>query len=268
MQLTKVKRSLQLVKPPAAEKKGAAASGDGQFPVDGGRYYEQIKRYAQQIRQTDDVSEIICILDEALLETRALHSRDEVLAAREQVERAERKIEALKNELESLRELVHADPLTGALNRAGLDEAFTREAARADRRDAPLCMALLDLDDFKRINDARGHQAGDGALLHLVNVARETLRPNDIIARFGGEEFVILLPDTGMDSAMSVILRLQHNLAKNCFLHATEPLPITFSAGVTLRVPCEHLSTMIGRADEALYQAKHAGKNQVSAAHG
>ncbi len=250
MQLTKAKKSLRLVK-----------------PADSGRYHEQIKHYAQQIRQTEDVSEIIRILDQALLETRALHSRDEVRAAREQVERAERKIEALKNELESLRELVHADPLTGAFNRAGLDEAFAREAARADRHESPLCVALFDLDDFKRLNDTRGHQAGDAALAHLVTIARQTLRPNDLIARVGGEEFVILLPDTGMESAMSVILRLQHNLARNSFLHAGQPLPVTFSAGVASRAPYEHQSTVIGRADKALYQAKHAGKNRVVAAH-
>ncbi len=266
MQIINGKESLRLVKPPAAAKKEAAAAGGAALPAGVSDYCKRIERYARQIRRTDNVNEIIGILDAALLETRALHASDEVRAAWEQVQRAEQKIELLKNELEQLRELVHADPLTGAFNRGGLDEAFAREAARADRRDSPLCVALLDLDDFKRLNDTRGHQAGDNALLHLVNVARETLRPNDIIARFGGEEFVILMPDTGMDSAMSVICRLQHNLATSCLLHTGRPLPITFSAGVTPRAPCEHQSTVISRADEALYEAKHAGKNRAVAA--
>lgn len=258
MQLTKAKGSLQLVKPSTAAKKQSAEGGN--------RYYEQIARYAQRIRQTDDVSEIIRILDEALMATRALHSRDEVRAARERVERAERKIESLKNELEQVRELVHADPLTGAFNRGGLDEAFAREAARSDRHNSPLCVAVFDLDDFKRLNDTRGHQAGDFALLHVVTVARQTLRPNDIIARVGGEEFVILLPDTGIESATSVICRLQHNVARNCSPHTGHPPPITFSAGVTSRAAYEHQSAVIGRADEALYRAKHGGKNRVVAA--
>ena len=266
MQIIKARRSLRLVKPAVSAPKDSAAAGHDRFAARNGGYYERIERYAQRIRQTNNVTEIINILDAALLETRALHSRDEELAAREQVQRAEQKIESLKNELEQLKELVHADPLTGALNRRGLDEAFAREAARADRRDIPLCVALLDLDDFKRFNDTSGHVAGDNALRHLVNVAKETLRPSDIIARFGGEEFVILMPDTGMDSAMLVIDRLQRGLAANCLLHAGQPLPITFSAGVTPRTLYERQSTVITRADEALYEAKHAGKNRVLAA--
>ena len=266
MQIIKAKRPLQLVKrAPFAPKDSAAASHGNRVAGDGG-YYARIERYAQQIRQTHDVTEIINILNRALLETQALHSGDEMRTAREQVQRAEQQIKSLKDELEQLKELVHADHLTGALNRSGLDEAYAREAARADRRDIPLCMALLDLDDFKQFNDTSGHVVGDNALRHLVNVAKETLRPNDIIARFGGEEFVILMPDTVMDSAMLVIYRLQRDLAASCCLHAGLPLPITFSAGVTPRTPYERQSTVIGRADEALYEAKRAGKNRVLAA--
>ena len=269
-------KPLRLVKPAAATKtemvgasraRSPASAADYYYAAAGvGDYYERIARYAQQIRQTNDVNQIINVLDEALLETRALHTHQEVQTAREQVERAERKIEALKNELEQLRELVHADPLTGAFNRGGLDAAFAREAARADRRNTPLCVALLDLDDFKRLNDTCGHMAGDNALQLLVNIARETLRPLDIIARYGGEEFVILLPETGMDKGIPVIYRLQRNLAKGCLLHTGHSTPITFSAGVTLRAPQEYQSTVIDRADKALYRAKHAGKNRVVAA--
>jgi diguanylate cyclase len=99
-----------------------------------------------------------------------------------------------------------------------------------------------------------------------VKIARQTLRPNDIIARFGGEEFVILLPDTGIEATVSAIYRLQRNLTASSFLHAGQPLSITFSAGATPRAPYEQQSTVIGRADGALYEAKHAGKNRVVAA--
>jgi diguanylate cyclase len=253
------------VEPLAAAKNGAVSVH--RKPAAGvSDYYKRIERYAQQIRQTTGINEIINILDAALVETRALNSSDELQAAREQAHRAEREIELLKNELEQLRELAHADPLTGAVNRGGLDEAFCREAARADRRSSPFCVAVLDLDDFKQINDTHGHQAGDNALLHLVKIARQTLRPNDIIARFGGEEFVILLPDTGIEATVSTIHRLQRNLTASSFLHAGQPLPITFSAGATPRAQYEQQSTVIGRADGALYEAKHAGKNRVVAA--
>ncbi len=251
------KKLLRLVKPLPQKKREAMVDDD---PND---YHRQIKRYAQQIRQTNNVDEIINLLDEALLETRALHSHNEVQTAREQVSRAEQKLEALKTELEQLRGLVHADPLTGALNRSGLDEAYAREAARADRHGSPLCVAMLDLDDFKQVNDIHGHQTGDNVLLYLVTRARETLRPSDIIARFGGEEFVVLLPDTGIEAGVAIISRLQHNLATHPCLHANQSLPITFSAGIAARARHEQQNAVISRADEAMYRAKQAGKNRV-----
>lgn len=266
MHIIKERKPLRLVKSASAAKKNPAAENPGKSPAGSSEYYRRIERCARQIRRTDNLNEIINILDVALLETRSLYSSDEVRSAQEQVQRAEQKIELLKSELEQLSELVHADPLTGAFNRGGLDDAFAREAARADRNDAALCVALLDMDNFKRLNDTCGHQAGDNALLHLVNVARETLRPNDIIARFGGEEFVILLPDTRLDAAMSVMCRLQHDLAISCVSHTSQPQLITFSAGVAAREPYEHQSTVLNRADKALYRAKHAGKNRVIAA--
>ena len=187
-----------------------------------------------RIRSTDDLGEIINILDVALLETRHLHhSSNEVNKAREQVQRTEQDIEVLKNELEVLKELVHTDQPTGALNRRGLDASFFRESTHMlTRNNVSLCLVLLDLDDFKMFNDIYGHQAGDQALMHLVNIIKESLRPSDIIARFGGEEFVVLLPNTTMELATLVIKRLQDNLTENHLLHADQSIPITFSAGV------------------------------------
>lgn len=266
MQVTKEKKSLRLirsidtVKDPAMIDRRKSSIGSDE-------YYKQVEHYAQQIRHTSDVNEIINILDLVLSETRGLQLNDEVHVAQEQVQYAEQKIELLKNEMEQLRELVHTDQMTGAFNRRGLEEIFVREAARADRKELTLCAVLLDLDDFKKINDTCGHQFGDTVLLHLVAVAKETLRPSDIVARFGGEEFVILLPDITMEAAVSVICRLQKTLAKQCLLQPDDqPLSVTFSAGVAIRRFGEHQNTVIKRADEALYRAKHAGKNRVEAA--
>ena len=227
-------------------------------------YYDRIEHYAQQIRLTDDLGEIINLLDVALLETRNLHhSSNEVNKAQEQVQRTEQDIEVLKNELEVLKELVHTDQPTGALNRRGLDASFFRESAYADRNNVSLCLVLLDLDDFKMFNDIFGHQAGDQALMHLVNIIKESLRPSDIIARFGGEEFVVLLPNTTMELATLVTKRLQDKLTENHLLHADQSIPITFSAGVAARARYEHQNSIIGRADRALYLAKNNGKNQI-----
>lgn len=190
----------------------------------------------------------------------------ELLAARKQLEAAERRIRQLESELAHVSELVREDPLTGALNRRGLEEAFRRESARAERCNMPLSAALLDIDDFKRLNDAHGHHAGDEALRHMVQVVRATLRPNDLVARWGGEEFLILLPDAGTAEAAAVTERLQHALARTLFCYNGRHLPITFSAGVTLRAAGEALPILAARADQALYRAKRGGKKRVVAA--
>ncbi len=234
-------------------------------------YHEKINQYSKKISQAQDIGELNEILNHVMRDTRAtqsqaLRSRDEMIAARKEVQEAEARILDLESKLEQMSELVREDQLTGSLNRRGLDDVFERELARSDRRVSPLCVAMLDLDDFKRLNDTHGHQAGDQALVHLVRVIKDTLRTMDVIARFGGEEFLILLPDTPLKDAKQTITRLQRELTKRIFMHNNERLLITFSAGVALRAPKETQEAVVERADKALYEAKKAGKNRVIAA--
>lgn len=234
-------------------------------------YHQKIERYSDAISRTDDLQALSGILREVLRETlllqsEALRSRDQMQQAEHEAQQADGRIRTLESQLAQMSELVREDQLTGSLNRRGLDDVLERELARADRRGTPLCIALLDLDDFKRINDTHGHAAGDEALIHLVRVVKDTLRTMDVIARFGGEEFLILLPDTPLDSACATITRLQRELTKRIFLHNHQRLLITFSAGVALRAPGEPRKALIGRADAALYRAKKAGKNRVVSA--
>jgi diguanylate cyclase len=105
--------------------------------------------------------------------------------------------------------------------------------------------------------------AGDAALKHLVKVVRETLRSMDVIARFGGEEFLILLPETTVDAAAAAMVRVQRELTRHFFLHDNEKMLITFSCGVALRVQNEEQASLMARADKAMYQAKNSGKNRV-----
>lgn len=241
-----------------------AIKSEQKLMVDSEYYYKQVERYAEQIRKTSSADEIIGILDIVLSQTRELRFSDEIFAAQEQVKHAEQKIESLKNELELLRGLVQTDQMTGALNRRGLEEIFKREAARADRNAHSLGVVLIDLDDFKQINDNLGHPYGDSVLINLVAIAKETLRPSDIMARFGGEEFVILLPDVEMEDALTIIQRLQDNLAKSSSLQiGSQLMSITFSAGIAVRSFGEHQNSVISRADKALYQAKCTGKNRI-----
>jgi diguanylate cyclase len=147
-----------------------------------------------------------------------------------------------------------------------LDEAMVREVSSVRRKEQALSVALLDIDNFKKLNDTQGHAAGDVALAHLAQVARESLRPQDTLARYGGEEFVILMPDTTLDKGIEAMTRLQRELTKKFFLAGTEKLLITFSAGVAQLAPKEEPMDAIKRADQAMYLAKRAGKNRVLAA--
>ena len=144
-----------------------------------------------------------------------------------------------------------------------MEDIFEREADRADRRSTPLCIAMLDLDNFKKLNDTHGHNAGDEALVHLVRVVKQTLRSIDVIARWGGEEFIIIMPETGLEEAAQAMVRVQRELTKHFFTADEQRLFITFSAGVALRMPHEAQETLIKRADKAMYEAKQSGKNRV-----
>ena len=254
MQRTRSRGPLRLVesRPAAARRKPAAED-----------YFARIEEYAHRIRRTDDVSGIIDLLQEALRETRALHSAHEVAEARQQLLTAETRIEGLKSELELVNQLVREDQLTGALNRRGLDHALEREAVRADRKSAPLCVALLDLDDFKQLNDRHGHPAGDCVLVHLVAVIRDTVRGNDLIGRYGGEEFLLVLPDSRIDESSAVMNRLKDTLDARPLHWDMQRLRVSFSAGIAERRAGENQDSLIARADKALYEAKRLGKNRV-----
>jgi diguanylate cyclase len=247
----------------ASTKRGQRARAARALCTDPGDYYNRIENYAQKIRETTDVRDIIGILDEALNETRALHTANEVAIVRQQVVLAEQRIEHLKSELELVNKLVREDQLTGALNRRGLDDALAREAARATRKGTPLCIALIDIDNFKRINDSYGHQVGDIVLVHLVAIIRQTIRTNDLIGRYGGEEFLVLLPDSHLDEAVAVMGRLQRELAGKPITWATQQLLVTFSAGIAACAKDEDERSLLARADQALYDAKRSGKDCI-----
>ena len=231
-------------------------------------YHDKIERCAEKISKADDISQLQDVLAEVMRETRiiqinAQRSRDDLRVSKQRVDEAERRINELQSELDKASSLVRNDQLTGTLNRRGLEEMFEGEASRARRRNSPLCVAMLDIDNFKKLNDSLGHDAGDAALIHLVTVTRETLRPHDTLARFGGEEFVILLPDTSLDDAQKVLMRVQRELTRRIFLNKNEKILITFSAGVTELLPDDNQASVTKRADEAMYTAKKTGKNRV-----
>ncbi|MBW8330218.1 MAG: diguanylate cyclase [Thiobacillus sp.] len=231
-------------------------------------YQGKIATHIERISNTEDVLELNRILETLLEETRAAQSEsrrahDQLVQERDTAMQAEDRIQLLETQLAQMSALVREDPMTRSLNRRGLEDEFVREASRADRYKTPFSIAVLDVDNFKALNDKRGHKAGDEALIHLVKVAKEELRLTDHVARLGGEEFLILLPNTPRDEATKIITRLQRSLTKKYFLDNNERVLITFSAGVAERAPGEGQETLIARADAAMYEAKQTGKNRV-----
>ncbi|MDP3439951.1 MAG: GGDEF domain-containing protein, partial [Azonexus sp.] len=234
-------------------------------------YHDKIEVCAGKITAASDISELGGVLSEVMRETRTIQintqrSRDELRSTQEKVQKSEARIRDLEKELEATSDLVRHDQLTGVLNRRGLEDMFDKEVARGKRHDTLLCVGMLDIDNFKKLNDSLGHDVGDQALIHLANVCRETLRPQDTVARFGGEEFIILLPETPLEEAVIALTRLQRELTRKFFLNGHEKVLITFSAGVTELFPDDTQSTVIKRADEAMYKAKQSGKNRVISA--
>lgn len=231
-------------------------------------YHDKIEACAEKITAANDIAELEDVLGEVMQETRtiqqnALRSRDELRATQQKVSEAENRIAELERELEATSDLVRHDQLTGVLNRRGLEDVFNKEVSRAQRHDTLLCVGLLDIDNFKKLNDTMGHDTGDKALVHLATVCRETLRPQDTVARYGGEEFIILLPETPLDDAVTALTRLQRELTRKFFMHDNDKVLITFSAGVTQMTEQDDQATVIKRADEAMYEAKQTGKNRV-----
>ena len=265
---SQLKRSLMDAKEALKQMLAGFVDHLSEFADSTSDYHDKIEICVEKISKADDIGQLEGVLAEVISETRiiqinAQRSRDDLRATKQRVEEADKRINELQGELDKASSLVRHDQLTGALNRRGLEETFEAEVSRAQRRNSPLCVALLDIDNFKKLNDTLGHEAGDGALIHLVTVIRETLRPQDTLARFGGEEFIIILPDTPLDDARKALVRLQRELTKRFFLNDNEKVLITFSAGLTDYRSDDTQATATKRADEAMYMAKKAGKNRV-----
>lgn len=233
-----------------------------------GTFQTKLEESARLIEQAKSIAEIAPVLKEVVGTTRSMAqesqlSREQLCAMQERAKQTEAELAKLHKELDKVSLQARHDALTGALNRKGLDEALNREISTMRRNESALSVALLDIDNFKKLNDTLGHATGDVALTHLASVAKECMRPQDTLARYGGEEFVILLPDTPLDKGIEAMTRLQRELTKRFFLAGADKVLITFSAGVAQVAADEEPADAIRRADQAMYLAKRAGKNRV-----
>ena len=232
------------------------------------RFQSNLGRYADTIDQADSLESLTGVVREMVAESRAVQS----VVAQTQVKLQEEhskaqalsdRVRSLEEEIRKLSDEVSTDPLTQIANRRGMMRAFEAEQARVERQGSPLAIGLLDVDNFKKLNDQMGHQTGDEALKFLARRVSECLRPVDVVARYGGEEFVVMLPDTPAEEGQQILTRLQRTLSAEFFTHEQHQVFITFSAGVTAYRPGEAVEAALERADVALYEAKRTGKNRT-----
>ncbi|WP_256713503.1 MULTISPECIES: GGDEF domain-containing protein [Marinobacter] len=163
-----------------------------------------------------------------------------------------------------LRRMATTDSLTALFNRRQMTELAEKELARFQRTGRPVAFLVLDIDHFKAINDRHGHEVGDRVLIEVANLIKAQLRTQDLISRWGGEEFLAVLPDTGLDSAQASAERMRKALLAHDWLATTgESIDLTISAGASELRPGDNLNSAISRADRALYRSKEGGRNRV-----
>ena len=239
----------------------------GDYAAEGGEYNQRMETRLEQLQSSSEWNEIRELVQDVLDDSRSMQKRSGELGvhlaeAQRQAQAAQERIRSLEGELEQASQQLQEDPLTGALNRRGLDVEFGRMRQRVALHHAPLTLALLDLDHFKAVNDTHGHDTGDAVLKALVALARRLVRPSDRVARMGGEEFMLMLPDTPVQQSLVVVQRLLVAFSEQTLVQDAggRRIPLSFSAGVGELCPNEDFASVYQRVDAALLQAKQAGR--------
>ena len=268
VQQTVARQGLQEAKVALTDMLTTLIEGIGAMGSNAERFQSQVGGYHKQLTQATDVATLSRIVQGLMKDTQTVReqiesSRAELTEARKKVGIYEARVSQLEHQLSEASSQAQRDPLTNALNRRGMEHVFRIERARAQRHGSPLTLAMMDLDNFKQINDRFGHVVGDRALIHFVTTVHATLRPTDLTVRSGGEEFCVLFPACSMQEGVDAVERLQRELARRPFQFEQERLTLTFSAGVAQWREGETLEALMGRSDTSLYEAKNSGKNRV-----
>ncbi|MBD9413429.1 diguanylate cyclase [Pseudomonas sp. PDM16] len=237
---------------------------------------EQVSGLQASVQEAADLPSLKRALEQrldGLLSTVSDHQRqregrEEEVATRlqalaQKVTEMEKEAQGFRDHIEEQRQKALTDPLTGLANRAGWAERLDLELARWRRYGGELLLAVLDIDHFKRINDGYGHLAGDKVLKIIAGELAKRLRKTDFLARFGGEEFVLLIPSTPLEGGQQLLETLRAAIEACPFHFRGEPVTITVSSGLTAFVDGDNSETAFSRADQALYKAKHEGRNRV-----
>lgn len=185
---------------------------------------------------------------------------------RYEAEEMEKSLEDLREEAARLHRKAHIDELTGVCNYSRLMDVLDRQIAAARRRQKPLCVMMSDLDYFKKVNDTYGHLAGDEVLRHAAERIQSAIRDFDVVGRFGGEEFAVILVNTDQKLAEIIAERIRHEIAATPIHTRGHNIPVTISIGLAMLRGDEERDAVIERADRAMYEAKRMGRNRVCVA--
>jgi diguanylate cyclase (GGDEF)-like protein/PAS domain S-box-containing protein len=197
-----------------------------------------------------------CLLEQLELKNQTL----EAIVA-ERTRELSRVNQQLQAQLDENRKLAESDALTSVANRYRLERALQQECERSQRFRQPLSLITMDVDDFKPINDHHGHALGDAALVQVVESIKGCIRQNDLLARWGGDEFMVVLPNSPIETALAVAEKIRRALLN---VPPIGDFKVTMSFGVVERFEEEQRTTLVARADQALYRSKAAGKNMIS----
>ena len=229
-----------------------------------------------EVRAADDLDEVKALIDSKLTTidrvlaqfvaaqiSRASEAGDVIERMNHRLKDLEQQAAHLRDDLEIQHARVLLDPLTGVLNRAGYTETVIKLFARWKRYGGALTLAVIDLDLFKDINDRYGHAAGDRVLATVATKLKEVLRESDVLCRYGGEEFVLLLPETTVTDARALLEKLRLHIEQCPFRHKDTPVRVTLSCGIAQFHASDTVEPVFERADQAMYRAKSGGRNCV-----
>ncbi len=238
------------------------------FIGEGNDFSKHLDNFIVQLKETDDVGEIKKLKFEIIKATLLVKEKTDIMKkelseANERIMESQKRLKELEKELDQAKEKALYDGLTGVYNRASFNDRIKIEVEKAKRTGRSLFIVMLDLDHFKQINDNYGHQTGDMVLKIFAAQTKKVIRNIDFLGRYGGEEFVVLLPEITEERALDIAERIRSKIEKTKLIYDKKTFKVTVSIGMTSLKKDDTVESFVERADKALYKAKESGRNKV-----